>query len=712
MPTAPTLVQSKSGSALGTEGGTPVVASLDSPITPGNTVVICATSPYMVQQGDVPVLSSYPDGFIVDLQTGYGPTTAVSNCALSRVWRTGDPATWDLVPFGTNVRVDWTVLEYDGLPDYPSLVTFAGAGINIASSATPMPSGTTGTLGHTGTLRVALFASATATTWSGYTAGFSEVSDLNQTPSHAVAWAYAETTAGAMCSASQTLSGNFCLAAILVYEVADATFADQPVHMDGFERGTPYGMSNTANPTASTRAASTVAGTPGAEILVGSAYSAGAWSQAGLRIVATNAVKYVRWDSNILGTQRDLTLGFHLRVVSSTGEVKVAEVTSSAGTVHRMLYNTATSKLGVVLSTDFVAWQDGTTPAGTWVWVDWRVGGFGGTFHHMAWSLDHVEQPPPTRFVTNTLNASVSTFNFGASGALQTVTFNVDDLIFSGVAAAYPLTRHHVRLLPVDPAGTPSVSGTAANFSVFTANGTLAAWDATNARNAVDDVPPIISASSDGVCQITTAATDYAEFPMATYVIAGPEVATGVRMWAAAWSGTGAGSGTMEIRGHDGASEASLFPTGAAWLPGSVTTPSSTVPPWVTAQWTPAGGWTQAKLDAAALRFGYSNDATPDMGVHNLMLEAAIRANLPQLPVLQWRVDYTDDTSHGSAAGPPTRTTGVRGVILWHAAPYRTFDHGWSAYRIAGVTLFGETEPEEDFETWRLAVYDEPHPLA
>jgi hypothetical protein len=710
MPTAPTLIQSKSGTGLGTQGGTPVVASLDSAVTEGNTVIICASNPYMVQQGDNPVLSSYPDGFTIDLQTGYGPTTAVSNCALSRVWRAGDPTSWDLVPFGTNVRVNWTVLEFDGLPDYPSLVTFAGAGINIASSATPMPSGTTGTLGHTGTLRVALFASASQTTWSGYTAGFAEVSDANQTPSHAVAYAYAETTAGATCSASQTLSGNFCLAAILVYQVADATFADQPVHMDGFERGTPYGMSNTTNPTASTRAASTVAGTPGTEILVGSSHSAGGWSQAGLRIVAANAIKYVRWDSNILGVQRDLTLGFHLRVVSSTGEVKVAEVTSSVGTVHRMLYNTATSKLGVVLSTDFVAWQDGTTPANTWVWVDWRVGGFGGTFHHMAWSLDHVAQPTPTRFVTNTLNASVSTFNFGASGALQTATFDVDDLVFSGVAAAYPLTRHHVRLLTVDPAGTPSISGTSANFSVFTANTTLGAWNATNARDAVDDVPPTISASSDGVCQTANAAADYAAFPMATYILAGPETCTGVRMWAAAWGGTGAGAGTMEIRGHDGTTETSLFPTGTAWDPDSITTPSSTVPPWITAQWVPAGGWAQSKLDAAALRFGFSTDATPDMGIHEMHLEAAVKAS-PIVGVTAYTVHYTNDTTHESTAGPPTVTTGVRGILHWYTAPGRTIEAGHDAYRVDGVTMFGQTEADATFDAWYATVFDSPHPL-
>jgi hypothetical protein len=710
MPTAPTLVQSKSGTGLGTEGATPVTASLDAAVTAGNTIIILTDTPRMGQPGVALVLSSKPADFTVDLETTYGTTTALAVCVLSRVMHTVEAASWDLTPFGTNVRVNWTVLEYSGLPPWPSLVTYAHI---ISSFANPLPVGPTGTLGHTGTLQLALFTSIAAATWSAYTDGFAEIADLNQTPSHAVASRYSESTVGASLSATQTGTDNPCIGAVLAYQVADATFDDPLVHMDGFERGTPYGMSNTTNPTAGTRAASAVAGTPGTDILVGSDYSAGPWSQAGLRIVNSGLVKYVRWDSNILGSQRDLVLGFHCRVVSSTGEIRVAEVNSAVGSVIRLVYDTTTQKLGVRWQTGSATWQDGTTPANTWVWVDWQVSRLSSAVWRMQWSINHVEQSLPPTLLSGSVT-TVGSFNLGAAGA-QTATLDFDDLVVSGILAAYPYGRHHVRLLPVDPAGTPSVSGTAANFNVFTANTTLAAWNAINARNAVDDVPPTISASSDGVCQVTTAAADYAEFPMAQYVIAGPEVVTGVRAWAAAWSGAGAGSGTMEIRGHDGTAEASLFPTGTAWLPGSVTTPSTTVPPWVTAQWEPAGGWTQAKLDAAALRFGFSNDATPDMGVHNLFLEAAVRANAidEKYPVYSWRVDYTDGTSHASASGPPTRTTGVRGVTHWHnPAPYVTMDHGWNAYRVAGVTVFGETESAETFEAWRLSVLAEPHPLA
>ena len=40
--------------------------------------------------------------------------------------------------------------------------------------------------------------------------------------------------------------------------------------------------------------------------------------------------------------------------------------------------------------------------------------------------------------------------------------------------------------------------------------------------------------------------------------------------------------------------------------------------------WQSVNGWTQAELNAAALRVGFSGDATPDMGIHAAYLEVAI----------------------------------------------------------------------------------------
>jgi hypothetical protein len=41
--------------------------------------------------------------------------------------------------------------------------------------------------------------------------------------------------------------------------------------------------------------------------------------------------------------------------------------------------------------------------------------------------------------------------------------------------------------------------------------------------------------------------------------------------------------------------------------------------------WAQNAGWTQTQLNAAALRIGFSTDATPDMGISAAYLEVAIR---------------------------------------------------------------------------------------
>jgi hypothetical protein len=174
----------------------------------------------------------------------------------------------------------------------------------------------------------------------------------------------------------------------------------------------------------------------------------------------------------------------------------------------------------------------------------------------------------------------------------------------------------------VDPAGTPSVSGTTTNFGVFTANTTVAAWNAVNARNAVDEVPPTISAASDGATQTAVAASDYMEFPMATYTLGPAEFINGVRMLAPMWSATSAAA-DLAIRGWDGTVETALA-TVAAVAMGAPTAVSATAPVWRCAMWQSTNGWTQAELDAAALRVGFSTDATPDIGVEALYLEVAV----------------------------------------------------------------------------------------
>jgi hypothetical protein len=172
-----------------------------------------------------------------------------------------------------------------------------------------------------------------------------------------------------------------------------------------------------------------------------------------------------------------------------------------------------------------------------------------------------------------------------------------------------------------------TISGTGSNFQRFTNNGTLANVNGTEGA-LLDDVPPTVSASSDGVVQVAVAASDYINLPMTTYTLAATEILAGVRFLASEWGGAGTGAGTLGWRGHDGLTETTFQAASASYDADSLTSVSATYPRWVSAMWSGAssGAWTQARLDAAAIRMGFSTDATPDMGASAVYLEVAVTA--------------------------------------------------------------------------------------
>jgi hypothetical protein len=137
-------------------------------------------------------------------------------------------------------------------------------------------------------------------------------------------------------------------------------------------------------------------------------------------------------------------------------------------------------------------------------------------------------------------------------------------------------------------------------------------------------------------------------------------------------STTGAGAGALSIRGWDGTGEDSFAGRMSAVgvTPGSSTTLSATNPMWWAATWTPSGKlWTQAVLDAACLRMGYSGDATPDMGVHVLYLEVATRKAVTVRQVSAEDDAFTVDLvlspySSASLAYQVASNDGTRGATL------------------------------------------------
>jgi hypothetical protein len=610
-------------SGTGSTTGTTIVVSLagaDS-TTAGNTMLFFLTS-------GAAVTTPLPTGAVAASIVGGIYTYRISEVAAGLTsW------TFTIVNAGSTVGYAWHVREESGIDPVEPLEVSANTSFGGVANGGTRSTGTTALNAGLDTVEYAAFgatqAAGSTESWSGYSGDFEEVAAGASNVGGAIALAVARkvtsgttgqfsSTATLATSQGTTTAG----ALILVFRAADSPIVAPLAMFAGFEQGTHGGI--TANPGATGTDLMGLlivlhGGTWGTNYLIqaGSARN----SNYGLRIVQTGASAYVT-----LGrlSGRAFSFGLDARVVSATGTVVVAHFQSK----FQIVYDTSTTKFGVRAgTTGTVSWQSGTTALNAWAWIDLRVKISTSTWR-VEWRIEEsgvmVDQAAAELTGQSTTATSNAPMHLGIN-AVQTMTADYDNVCLSSYWVAYPLTPHQIRLLTVDPGGTPTVSGTSTNFSRFTANGTLAAINAATAALLVDEVPVTVSAAADGVCQTAVAASDYIEFPMAAPTLADDEIIVGVRMLAAMWDGTGTGTGTIGIRGWDGTTETILIDTSVSYDAGSPTAVSSTEPYWQTAMWPSPNGWTQAEVDALALRFGFSTDATPDMGVHVLYLEYATR---------------------------------------------------------------------------------------
>jgi hypothetical protein len=627
--------------------------------TAGNTVVVVLSTD---------VGPAAPAGFVLDKQVGiYLSVYRKSEVAAGET-------SWTFTTVGTTLS-SWYVAELSGVDPVEPLDASAGTfgGGTTANGGTR----STGTAPLNAALDTVVLAGFDAQqpgsdtqSWSAYTNGFEEVADIATAGARGLAVArkfvtgqtgtFESTATFATSGAAANTQG-----VLAAYRAADSPIAAPLAHIQGFGHGTHGGINSHTGADSMTAAAfSGTGGTWGTSYLIQAASARN--SNYGLQIVATGAAAYVRAGSVNAPSG---SAGFDVRVVSATGTVVVASITASTGThLAELLYDTSTSQFGIRCgTTGTVSWQSGTTALNTWVWVDIRWKTNTSTWH-AEWRLETGTDTYTEQSAADLAGQATTNYymvELGRSSA-QTMTADYANVCLSRYYVAYPLTPHQIRLLTVDPAGTPTLSGTSTNFSVFTANGTLGAWNAVNARNAVDEVPPDVSATADGVCQTAVAASDYIEFPMAAPTVAADEVIGGVRMLAAMWGGTGTGTGTVGIRGWDGTTETILVAASTSYDAGSPTVISSTEPRWECAMWQiPSGGWTATLLAAAALRFGFSTDATPDMGTDALYLEYAVRK-----AVAQGVFGTVGDVVVASQTNP--NTLGIRSIATTTPAEHGT----------------------------------------
>ena len=377
----------------------------------------------------------------------------------------------------------------------------------------------------------------------------------------------------------------------------------------GFEFGTTTCW---ANGIAGSRVVDAATGTPA---IVTTSPRTGTYC---LEITAAAAVENVAWTTDTLTTgQNRGRCVFAVYFPSSlpAANVVLAEW-HSTGWNGELRFNQATGKIAAGMEGG--ASTDGPTISpDTWyhieLYYDSSI-----TTTAMDWWVDGTAQTQVSR--AGGTAGAVSQFNLGSS-ASQTLTARYDDLLIDTAAAAIPTqyNKHKVVVLKVDPAGTVTLSGTTGNFNTFTANGTLAAWNATTARNNIDELPPVFGASADGFCQITLQTTDYVQIPMTSYTLAGGETIAGLRMVAPGWA-TSTTAATIGFRSWNGTTETTLL---AAADPGFDNT--STTSAWVCKMCTLADFDTQSELDALVFRVGFAGDATPDIGIHAIYAELAVK---------------------------------------------------------------------------------------
>lgn len=602
------IIQENSGTTSAT---TSHAITLGSATTAGNTLIVileCASA------------VTAPAAFTADIGLNAG-AIGVARAANT----VGGETSWTFTT-AVSANVSWYVVEMSNLDDDLYDVTTSNSTGSLAAGGTL----STGTTAQNASLSVVSFAAWTGGaghSWSGYTNGFEEVADVAGTSSSvAVARKFQEGTTSTFSSTATKDTGATTSAAarIVVYRAADSLLAAPLSFIAGFDWGTHGGLGNSGTMSLM-QGQLGATGTYGTNYLIqaGSARS----SNYGLRVVqsaGTGGVLVGNWSYG------NGSLGCNVRVVSATGTPTVLTIDTTTGSTDlKLVYNATNTQFGLQWGAGTIQYQAGTTALNTWVWVDisWDVHS---STYHANWRLEtgastYTSQTSPTD-PTGQSATNIQQFALGGYTTSQTVTVDFDDLVISQWKAAYPLGPHTVKLLTVDTGGTPSVSGTTTNFNVFTANGTLAAWNATNARDAVDEVPPTISASSDGVVQVTTAASDYMEFPMANPSLASDEVAGGYRFVGAMWGGTGTGTGNLAVKVSDGTNETVIDPGTTAYDADSLTAASATYPVWRCGMITPPpGGWTKTKGDALVSRIGYSSDATPDMGASAFYIEYARR---------------------------------------------------------------------------------------
>lgn len=478
--------------------------------------------------------------------------------------------------------------------------------------------------------------SATIRTWSGYTNEFVEIIDVGQAGTGnstdiAIATLPASEiktySTAATCSAVFDVT-NPATRFLFVINALNAQHRADIILMDGAEHGTEVGNTlgvigrrplNVIN--GNTTISSSAARSGGYGWLLNSTSAAANATGPSIADSLFQDVAVFRRCFRLPSLSPDRQL-WRIQTASSGAVVTIRVVGGLLGAVFSGTSGTPSSE----------QFSDASVTANQWFAVEIRFDTRRQPDYTAKWAVDYnAELTDTTPAVTQTditLTGGVAAASsfaevFGWTASI-TASMHTDDMV-AAPGINWPIGDARVLPLKVDPAGTITVT-TSTNFGVMTNNGTVAAWNATNARNAIDDVPPVLAGTRDALLALAASGTDHAKIPMETRdLAANKENVRGAKFIASVWA-VSATTATLRVAVWDGTTAHTVYSEvdpGAdnlsppVWITGTVRATANPV------------AWSQAVVDALEVWFG-SNDATPDIGIDFALLELAVVKAVPE----------------------------------------------------------------------------------
>ena len=343
-----------------------------------------------------------------------------------------------------------------------------------------------------------------------------------------------------------------------------------------------------------------------------------------LRCAPSAATCAVQWDTNTFGGSQTFARRVFKILLESlpSADTILAQVDSGVGCLFQ--FKQSSGKFAMNFEGDALTDGGPVISTGVWYTIEQYVSVGGGT-RTCDWWIDGA---PMTQVTHVSAAGSINALVLGCNFTSQTFTARYDDVVaWVDTSAIGDKGKHKVIFLGIDTAATVTLGvGASSNWNTFAgATPTLTAWNATTARDNVDERPVNTTSAQDGIALVANAPTNtwYVEIPMTTYSLVSGETVTMARMLCCGWQASGS-SANCGIRSFNGTTETVLLATSTAFTALGNNTAS---PGWICGMLTPADIDTQSELDALAIRWGFSTDGNPDIGFHAIYVELAVKVS-------------------------------------------------------------------------------------